>query len=145
MCILRYFSFLETDSGRLWYNPAKYAQAQSPHQGWPMTNVPNSRYTLQQQAVPAPHPILIPHNDPPPQLVKQQSSVPQPSQQPKTNSISIEKISAPQQDFTIHRRLLSNVPPPSAQPQAAPGTFFTPSGQIVYPEYIAQNRDFPSK
>jgi hypothetical protein len=78
--------------------------------------------------VPA-HPILIPHNEshPPPQLIKQQ-------QQPKTNSISIEKISAPQQDFTIHRRLLSAVP-----------SNFAPGQLSVYPDYIAQNRDFPNK
>jgi hypothetical protein len=129
----------KTDSGitgnRLWYNPAKYAQSQT-HQGWPITNVPNRGYI--QQAVPS-HPILIPHNDPTPQLVKQQPS----SQQSKTNSISIEKIPTPQQDFALHRRLLSSAVPPSTQAPAQ--TFFTASGQIVYPEYITQNRDFPNK
>lgn len=113
---------LETESGitgnRLWYNPAKYAQAQTHHQ-WPMTNNPNRGYI--QQTVPA-HPILIPHNDTPPGQGKVVG--------PKTNSISIEKISAPQPDFGIHRRLLSAVPP---------------SGQIVYPEYLPQNRDFANK
>jgi hypothetical protein len=104
-----------------------------------------------QQAVPAPpHPILIPHE--PPQLVKQQQtpSVAPPSsqqqQQQKANSISIEKIPAPQQDFTLHRRLLSSVPvPPPPNSSKTPGqTFYTPTG-IVYPEYITQNRDFSSK
>lgn len=118
----------------MWYNPAKYSQSQT-HQGWPMTNVPPNRGYIQ-QAVP-PHPILISHNDPSPQLVKQQQQAPPPSQQPK-NSISIEKISTPQQDFNIHRRLLQGVPP-STQ------SFFTPAGQIVYPDYIAQSRDFPNK
>lgn len=104
-------------------------------------NVPSNRYTLQ-PSVPAPHPILIPHNDhqqPPPQLVKQQA--PPSSQQSKTNSISIEKITGPQQaDFTIHRRLL----PPSTQAPQQGQTFYAPG--IVYPEFIsAQNRDFQNK
>lgn len=126
----------KTDSGitgnRLWYNPAKYGQT---HQGWPMSNVPNRGYIP--QTVPT-HSILIPHNDPPPQMVKQQQMPPtaQP-QQPKANSISIEKISAPQQDF---RRLIAAVPP-STQAQQ----FFAATGQIVYPDYMTQNRDFPNK
>lgn len=98
-----------------------------------------NRYTLQQPSVPASHPILINHNDQqqPPQLVKQHQSQ---NSQPKTNSISIEKISASQQDFTIHRRLLSN-----QTQQQGQQIVFAP-GQIVYPEYIAaQNRDFPNK
>lgn len=79
-------------------------------------------------SVPAPHPILIPHNDqqPPPGLIKQQppSSQAQ-NQQPKTNSISIEKIPAPPQPgFTIHRRLL---------PEVVPST---------YRDYFAEHRDF---
>lgn len=98
-----------------------------------------NRYTLQ-PSVPTPHPILINHNDQqqqqPPQLVKQQ---------PKTNSISIEKISASQQDFTIHRRLLSNGPPSNQSQQQNQGQIVFAPGQIVYPEYIAQNRDFPNK
>lgn len=107
-----------------------------------MGNVPGNRYTLQ-PSVTSSHPILIPHNDhqqqPPPQLVKQhqsQSSLPQ-----KTNSISIEKISGPQQaDFTIHRRLL----PPSSQAPPSGQAFYAP-GQMVYPEFISQNRDFQNK
>lgn len=117
-----------TDTGRhetrravLWYNPAKYGT--SPHQGWPTTNniVTNNRYPMPQH-VPAPH-ILHLNNEhqqsQPPQLVKQAPSS-QPGAQ-KTNAISIEKIGenmrpkipAPQQDFTIHRR----VNPPGQQPE----------------------------
>lgn len=136
--------FLETDApGRLWYNTAKYAQSQPSHQAWPMPPSGN-RYTL--PSVPAPHPILINHNDQQqqqPQLVKQHQQQSQSQNaQPKTNSISIEKISASQQDFTIHRRLLSNGPQSNQSQQGQ--IVFAPS-QIVYPEYIAQNRDFPNK
>ncbi|KAG5678218.1 hypothetical protein PVAND_007910 [Polypedilum vanderplanki] len=133
---------------RLWYKPATQGYGSQGHQqtaqAWPtISNVPNNRYTLQQTVPAPPHPILIPHE--PPQLVKQQApSVAPSSQQPKTNSISIEKITAPQQaDFTLHRRLLSAVPPPPTS-KTQGQTFYAPTG-IVYPEYITQNRDFSSK
>lgn len=134
---------VETDApGRLWYNTAKYAQAQPAP--WPMGT--GNRYTLQSTVpAPPPHPILISHTDhqqPPPQLVKQHQSQQPPASQPaKTNSISIEKISGPPQaDFTIHRRLL----PPSTQAPPPGQTFYAPG--ISYPDFIAaQNREFQNK
>lgn len=110
----------ETRRAVLWYNPAKYGT--SPHQGWPMTNnIVSNRYPLPQN-VPAPPHILHMNNEhqQPPQLVKQAQSATPTTQ--KSASISIEKVSdtmrskiqAPQQDFTIHRRI-GNVNP--AQPE----------------------------
>lgn len=115
------------DTGRavLWYNPAKYG-APPPHTQWAMTNnnIVTNRYPM--QSVPQPvqtrHILIGDHQQPqPPQLVKTSSSQP-PSVQKSGAAISIEKINdpmrakitQPQQDFTIHRRIN---PPQGQQPQ----------------------------
>lgn len=131
----------ETRRAVLWYNPAKYGS--SPHQGWPMTNnIVSNRYPLPQN-VPAPHILhLNSEHQQPPQLVKQAPSAPPTTQ--KSGSISIEKIGdnnmrgkipAPQQDFTIHRRIGNVNPPGQGQPQQPEfpnGPYHPPGGLLRY-------------